>query len=310
MTTQLKVDKENIVNIWDNFKKNIAPKFNESDRKDILMYKTNAREVINILKNQPNNFNDKDPEYLAKFIQLCNGSGYLNNWSIALKITGASPNKKSKHEIGLKDSINEKTIELAKRSGPRSDDDVRKFIKDSLFKASSKSANIVSANTDMAILLSPSEKKNAEEAFYKFKSFEIKKKNKALSQEEALAEARTKTVPERYYRGMMKETEGLLMVYLFDSEYAFNQEFTNKKDLEKNKELKAKFSTYIEENDIDIDIPLVGYAIEFPPIEKDPGVTYLQGDYDLEEACESCGEVKCICNDNEDELEGISDYNE
>ena len=29
MTTQLKVDKKNIVDIWDNFKKNIAPKFDQ-----------------------------------------------------------------------------------------------------------------------------------------------------------------------------------------------------------------------------------------------------------------------------------------
>lgn len=308
MTTQLKVDKDSVVNIWDNFKKNIAPKFMETHRKDILMYKTNASEVINILKYQPNNFNDKDPEYLTKFIDLCNDSGYLNNWSIALKITGASPNKKSKQDIGLNNSINIDIVELAKRSGPRSDDDVRKFVKDKLFKASSKSANIISANTDMSILLSELEKSKAEEAFYKFKSSELKIINKKLSDEEAMMEARTKTVPERYYRGMMKETEGLLMVYLFDSNYAFNQEFTSKKDPDKNNELKEKFSAYIKENGIDLSIPLVGYAIEFPPIEKEIGGTYLQGDYDLEETCETCGEVKCVCND--DELEGISDYNE
>jgi hypothetical protein len=311
MTTQLKVNKETIVNIWDNFKKRIAPKFEETDRKDILAYHTDAAEVINLIRNEPNNFSDKNSEYMSKFISLCNEKGYLSNWTVALKITGASPNKKSKLEIGIKNSvkINNEMIELAKRSGPKSDDDVRKFLNENLFKASSRSANIVSANTDMSFLLSEIEKQKAEDNFYKFKSAEIIK-TKKIGFEEAMKEARTKTVPERYYRGMMKGSEGLLMIYLFDSIYAFNQEFTSKKDPEKNLDLKQKFEAYIVKNDIDLEIPLVGYAIEFPPINEDIGGTYLQGDYNLDAACESCGDVRCICYDNEDELEGILDYNE
>jgi hypothetical protein len=101
----------------------------------------------------------------------------------------------------------------------------------------------------------------------------------------------------------MKETEGLLMIYLFDSEYAFNQEFTNKKYPIKNKELKARFKDYINQNNIDTKIPLVGYALEFPPIENDPGGKYLQGDYNLD--------IDEKIDDEEvDELEGISDINE
>ncbi|MEN2283123.1 Z1 domain-containing protein [Algoriphagus sp. SE2] len=310
MTTQLKVDKKSIEDIWNNFKNNIAPRFQESERDDILKYKTDAREVIRILKTQPNNFNDNDPEYLTKFIELCFDKGYLSNWTIALKTTGASPNKKSKEEIGLSNSISKNVIELSKRSGPTNDDDVRKFLNESLFKASSKSANIISANTDMSILLSKDEKSKAESDFYKHKASEIMKRNKGISLDTAMNEAKTKTVPERYYRGMMKETEGLLMIYLFDSYYAFNQEFTNNKDPQKKKELEELFRVYVQANEIDLKIPLVGYAIEFPPIDNDPGGVYLQGDYDLNEECEICGEVDCICNDNEDELEGISDYNE
>ena len=72
--------------------------------------------------------------------------------------------------------------------------------------------------------------------------------------------------------------------------------------------MKEKFKAYVKENKINLSIPLVGYAIEFPPIKEDIGGTYLQGDYDLDEACESCGDVKCTCHYNE--LEGISDFNE
>lgn len=301
MTTQLKVDKKNVEIIWENFNKNIAPKFNRLNRdRDIIMYETKAEEVIDLLKNKPNNFPKDRVDQITRFIGLCNEKGYLKNWTIALKITGASPRKMSKKDVGLSELIEKESVELAKRSGPRTPDDVTKFLKNKLFKASSKSANIISANKDMSILLSESEKNSAEETFYKFKARELKKKDKTLSQEAALKQAKSKTVPERYYRGMMKETEGLLMLYLFDSNYAFNQEFTNKRDPELNKELREKFRDFIDENKIDIDIPLVGYAIEFPPIEKDPGGIYLQGDYDLDIDEEINDEV-------DDELEGIID---
>jgi hypothetical protein len=63
MTTQLKVNKKSITDIWNNFKNNIAPKFNKkTSGNDIIMYSTNAQDVIDILKNKPNNFSEKNPE--------------------------------------------------------------------------------------------------------------------------------------------------------------------------------------------------------------------------------------------------------
>jgi hypothetical protein len=303
MTTQLKVDKNGIEDIWDNFKHNIAPNFDLKVRKDIIKYSCSSEDVLELLKNKPNNFPNDRRDQITKFIELCNEKGYLKNWTIALKITGASPNKMLKEEIRLNNSLNIPIIELAKRSGPRNPDDVSIFLKKNLFKASSKSANIISANKDMSILLSDSEILKAEKTFYKFKAQELRRKDKNLSQLEAEKKAEAKTVPERYYRSLMKETEGLLMIYLFDSEYAFNQEFTNKKYPIKNKELKARFKDYIDQNNIDTKIPLVGYALEFPPIENDPGGKYLQGDYNLD--------IDEKIDDEEvDELEGISDINE
>ena len=64
-----------------------------------------------------------------------------------------------------------------------------------------------------------------------------------------------------------------------------------------------EFKEYIDKNDLgDVveNTPLVGYAIEFPPIEKDPGGTYLQGDYELDIDEE-------INDEMDDELEGIND---
>ena len=280
MSTQLKVDKKNILDIWGNFKSNIAPKLKVSNKKDILTYKTNANEIINILKNQPNNFNDKDPEYITKFIKLCNEKGYLNNWTIALKITGSSKPGLSKELVGLSNDLDLTSIQLARRSGPKNKNDKDLFLHKKLFRASSKSANIISSNEDMSILLNPLQKVEAKDEFYKFKAIELKRKDKTLTHQEAerLARDKHKTIPERYYREKMNESEGLLMIYLFDSRYSFNQ-------IGASEDLRIEFKEYIDKNDLSDIIdktPLVGYAIEFPPIKNDPGGTYLQGDYELE----------------------------
>ncbi len=56
-------------------------------------------------------------------------------------------------------------------------------------------------------------------------------------------------------------------------------------------------------DNIDLKIPLVGYALGFPPIENAPGGIYMEGDYQLD-----------IDEDDEDgigdEAEVLSDENE
>ena len=261
-------------------------------------------EVISILRDQPNNFNDKDPEYLTKFIELCNVKGYLTHWSVALKISGSSKPGLSKESAGLRQGLKITNVELAKRSGPKKRDDIGMFFDKNLFRASGKSANIISSNEDMAILLSPQQRTEARNSFYAFKANELKRKDDRLSNEEAHRKAREefKTIPERYYREKMSETEGLLMIYLFDSRYSFNQLGVDDK---RYPTLKKEFNDYVVDSGLESVIkttPLVGYAIEFPPIKKDPGGTYLKGDYDIGEDADGY--------DNEDEIEAIPDYND
>jgi hypothetical protein len=304
MTTQLKVDKKSIESIWNNFIKNIAPKFNMvNEDEDLIYFKISGQEVIDLLRNQPNNFNDKDSEFMTKFIELSNSKGLLNSWTIALKITGSAPTPLSKQEAGVDTSLAIKEIKLARRSGPRVPNDVDTFILKCLFRASSKSANIVSSNKDMSLLLSATDKKLAEDKFYEMKARELMLKDTTLSHDKAIKEAQTKTIPERYYREKMKETEGLLVIYLFDSRFAFNQEGL-KEDPDNLKEL---FKSYIDKNGIDPAIPLVGYAIEFPPLENDPGGIYLQGDYvlDIDEESEESN-----IEEQDNDFEGVTDSKE
>jgi hypothetical protein len=309
MSTVLKVDKQSIEDIWRNFKKNIAPKFKPSDKKDMLAYSTTADEIINILKSQPNNFKNKDPEYYTRFIELCNQKGYLNNWTVALKVAGSCQTDKDLSYFGLNTDIGIGSIKLAKRSGPRRKDDVDMFINQKKFKASSKSANILSSNADVAIFLSKQEIELAKGNFYDFKAKELLKKDDSLAYDSAYEKAKKdyKTIPERYYRGQFKSDQGLLIIYLFDSKYCFNELGTeNIEDSDVKKYIEAIFKEYRDENIIDTSIPLVGYALEFPPIEEEIGGTYMQGDYNLEtDEIDKDDELE-----GEDERESVQDLNE
>ena len=296
MTTRFKVSKEHIEQTWNNFRNNIAPRFNSS-KDGLLTYSVSGKEIINLLKNQSNNFKTDSANQMSKFIELSNEKGLLTDWTIALKITGSSPTNITTETLNLKpdnispnpqDKINLDDIKLAKRSGPSNNaDDKYSFLNDGLFKASGKSANIVSANEDLAILLSVKQKEKSITSFYSNKAKEIQRKDENISAAEALIKAKkSKTIPERYYREKMTENQGLLVIYLFDSEYVFNQKGKNSEKIEKNTEglvLKEEFKNYIDTNNINTKIPLVGFAIGFPPMENDPGGVYMQGDYELNE---------------------------
>ena len=61
----------------------------------------------------------------------------------------------------------------------------------------------------------------------------------------------------------------MLLIYLLDSYYCFNQV--------KGKEV-DEFTQLVKEKDHDLSIPIVGYAFGFPPISPDPGGNYVEND--------------------------------
>lgn len=278
MTTRFNVKKDHIEKTWNNFKSNIAPKF-DSVKDGLLTFAATGAEIIEILSGQPNNFNVNTVIQMTKFIELCNEKNILNEWTVALKITSNSKSPVPSGELNINPALVE-NVRLAQRSGPTTNEgDINSFLKDGIYKASGKSANIISANTDLAILLSQHEKTRANETFYSYKAKELQKKDKDLSEEEAFEIAKqTKTIPERYYREKLTENQGLFIIYLFDSNYVFNQNSDNPKTTA----LKENFKKYIDDNDINLKIPLVGYVLGFPPIKNAPGGIYMEGDYDLD----------------------------
>lgn len=279
MTTRFNVTCKHIEDTWSNFKTNIAPRF-DSKKRGLLTYTTSGAEIIQILTNQINNFNPEISNQIAKFIELCNDKGLLTDWTVALKITSNAKESMPSEKLGLKYK-DVKSVQLAQRSGPINDSrlDISSIKNDSLFKASGKNANILASNTDLAIQLSDEEIKQAEESFYFNKSKELQKKDSTLSASDALDKARlSKTIPERYYREQMKENQGILVIYLLDTNYVFHQ----KGKYSKEPKTKVIFKEYLINSKINLEIPLVGFALGFPPLNNDPGGVYMQGDYDLD----------------------------
>tara|TARA_R110001583_G_scaffold184059_1_gene343105 strand:+ start:2680 stop:5871 length:3192 start_codon:yes stop_codon:yes gene_type:complete len=279
MTTVFDISKNKIEKVWDNFKCEIAPKLSiESDTPHgFLSYKATGKEVIDLL-NTENNFTAEDVSTMVKFIKLCNDKKLLNNWSIVLKTTGSAKDssgkfKKTLHPI---DTNLSKPVELSIRRGPSEHPNQERYRENFLsrdkFHMTGKNANILSASKDLSVRLSSTTIAAAENKYREDKTKNIMKKNPSYTKDQA--ELEIGTIPERVYRERMGEDEAVLIIYLFDSHYSFNQEL-GKSD--------EKFDQYINDHNIDLNIPLVGYAIGFPPIENDPGGIYAQGDYDLDE---------------------------
>ena len=281
MTTSFDVSKQKIENVWSQFKTKIAPRF-EKVESSLITFKANGQELIEILTEIDNNFAHYEQETMAKFISLCNETNMLDDWTIALKTTGTANRTSGKgfltnEELNLNDQFD--GVQLAVRTGPKSVDDINKFQEENVFKASGKNANIISSNLDLAVSLNDEEKRTAEKNFYNKKANDFIKNDNKLSFDQALemAKQKVKTVPESAYRSMLPPSKGVLIIYLFDSYYSFNQ--TKDRQILNNND---PFDIWFKGNNINLDIPLIGYVIGFPPIEDDPGGTYLQGDYDLD----------------------------
>ncbi|MBK9591015.1 MAG: hypothetical protein IPO32_05760 [Crocinitomicaceae bacterium] len=90
----------------------------------------------------------------------------------------------------------------------------------------------------------------------------------------------------------MNDQEALLVIYALDPYYVFRQE--------KGEEVDVEFKKMVEDDNIDLEIPLIGYAIGFPIIEPDPGGVYLKGDYGIED--EELGDEDSELPDDKNEI--------
>lgn len=278
MTTEFDVTKEKISNVWKDFKRIVSPLFAKAEKKGSLLSTTVTLEDLNKILDGNNNFDEMRLSLIKQYLKKCANKNLLTSWTIAIKLTGSASKEKGLGIMTEEDTGLIKDIQLAVRSGPtpvKGNHFYDEFVKDQKFKATGSSANIMSGGTDMKVALEEGIAYLAEKEFIKKKAQEILKNDPNLTEGDAIKQAATKTKPERIYREKLTPNQGVLIFYLFDPFYAFNQ-VPGKVDLNVQRLLKEREQELTE--------PLVGMALGFPPIKRtvDPCGEYVKGDYNLE----------------------------
>jgi len=258
-------DNDRLNKAWSSFKGFVnANNAVVSDDNRFLRIDLNSTQLIDFLS-IPNTFDDFEMPSIIKFIELCAEKGKLRNWTIAIKANGEG------NLLNAADSGFSQNITLSVRSGPKPESTYfrEQFITKGIFSAAGKSANIVSSGSDFDLLLSDAQRNRAKEDFQRERAeyFRVEKGYQDYARRASMI-----TIPERVYREVMQDDHGLLVVYLMDLKSVFR---AGEQDSEMN--------DMVIQQGINTNIPLIGYAIGFPPISPDPGGEYVHGDYDLED---------------------------
>jgi hypothetical protein len=234
-----------------------------------------------------------DKKNIRMFIKRANKKDKLVEWRIAIKNTGEGRGLRGK-ESGLPFDIDN----LAVRRGPRPNGEKHSrfrmdFINKKIFHATGRNRNIVSSGKDLAVFLSADEIREAEHEYREERLLYFMRRHPAWTESHAREKvASIKTIPERVYREKMSDRNGVILVYLLDTEEVFLKNLKKPDD---------ELGQMMQEEGIDPDLPMVAYAIGFPPIVPDPGGEYLKGDYALSDEVDE---------DEADEDGGVLDMND
>jgi hypothetical protein len=277
-TTKFQLDKNRITNSWTAFKGFYAKNSDDFIKEnDYLVLQTTPNILLTLL-DLPNTFSEDFIKPFKMFLELANNLNKLTNWTIAIKTSGASKNELKKAETGFGADV-----KLTERGGPKRGYYREKLINEKIFAASGASSNIVTSGKDFSVTLNESEINEAKINF-------IRNKNPEASDIEIEKLVKKSNFPEYIYRRKIPETAGLLLVYLMDLHKVFLIG-------EKGEEGEIENTDYL-----DLDIPLIGYAIGIPPIEENVGGTYLLNKHILDNI-EKNPEKKDEESDEESEFE-------
>lgn len=221
-----------------------------------------------------NSFYDFDLPGVKEYIRLCNIEGKLINWTIAIKRNFGS---RPKVNLAKGLSLLPEDMNLTIRRGPKKEkeENARSMLfNQNIFKASGRSANIVASGEDFAITLDKTRYDKAIDLFQKRKAEEIAKKE-GISKAEALIKAKKiNSIPDKEFRAQMEEKDGVLVIYLIDSKRIFEPVEGI---------LDTDLLNYVEKKQLNLEIPLIGYALGFPRVSGEIGGTYVHYKEDIEE---------------------------
>lgn len=266
-TTKFEINRDRILNAWNDFN-NICSKIKWQVEDNFFILDTNSKGLFEFLEIK-NSFVDFENPGLKEYVNLCNEKGKLVNWTIAIK-----RNVGANFKVPLKSKVSPFPAEmnLTIRRGPKMEgQDISRnnLLSENIFRASGKSANLVSAGDDFSITLDEITKAEAERIFYENKKKEFAESG--LSQDEIDKKVnRIKSIPDKAYRKQMDETDGILMIYLIDPNSVF-EPIQGQVD--------SDLIEYKRKRKIDSDIPIIGYALGFPQVSGDIGGVYITSDH-------------------------------
>jgi hypothetical protein len=267
-TTRFSVKKDNIHTSWDSFVSQIIKPHHFLQKGEFWVTETDGPGGINAI-GQISNLDDDKKKGLIRFIELANREGKINKWMIAIKTTGTGSEFLSTMS-GLPFDIKNLVVRRGPKEGTRFWED---FISEQkIFYATGRNKNIVSSGKDLSLCLESQEISTAESTFRQGRKKLYLKRNPDWTPAQAEEKANSITIPEKVYREKMSDSTALIVIYLIDTQSVFLQEEGSED---------VKLAKIVVEDGIDLNIPLVGYAIGIPPITPDPGGTYVRGDYDI-----------------------------
>ena len=275
-STKFEINKNRIDNAWKNFAQLCSNKDWSTEPYNFFTLKTDSKGLFQFLDLE-NSFTDYETPGLKEYINLCNEKGKLTNWTIAIKRNlGATVKTKLKKVINPFPEYMNLTI----RKGPKmkgQEISRSSLLQHNIFRASGKSANLVSTGDDFSITFNKDQKIKAIQNFRKRKVDEYIALG--FNNDEAIKKAnRIKTIPDKAYRQSMAETDGILMIYLIDPKGIF-EPILGQNDPE--------LLEYKDKTNIDIDTPLIGYALGFPNISGDIGGVYITSEHQFEQTFEN-----------------------
>jgi hypothetical protein len=272
-TTKFILTKERIESSWANFKEWISNyNFQEDEVSGFVTLKTTSDVVFSLINTQsvyPDSF---DSDAIHRYIKLANDYDKLSEWTIAIKTTGES-RMFPKVTSGLNFNVQLKTISTNIHH-------LKIFKNTKIYKAYGQSSNIITGGKDLSVTLTKSEIEDAQVKFRREKPD-------------------SKGYPERIYREIIPDTQGLLIVYLMDLEKIFKQD--------------TEMESIALKDDINLKSnPLIGFAIGIPPVGPNIGGDYLLNKHILANIQSLIEEEELIEDDSEfdDELSGLDDLKE
>lgn len=236
-STEFYLNKSTIEKSWSKFKelyKKYENKFNYDSESGFLILHTNKEGLFEFLNSQKTFTSNFENLALQRFIDICEEYNKVTNWTIAIRTKG----DKSGNILKKEDSGFAQEIRLTKRTTTKKFENI--LIQKKIFKASGDSSNIITSPKDLSLTLDKETIDKAE------KAFKLNNPNK--------------NIPGHIYVSSMKDTDGLLVVYLMDLKQIYaTDELKDIANIDK----------------INLDTPLIGFAVAIPPLNENIGGDYL-----------------------------------